>query len=91
MVDGKKGRNHNNLAYSIWLAGGGVKGGQSLGATDDVGLHAEQDPYPVRDLHATLLQALGINHEELYFEHHGRPERLTGVLGRAKPIPGVFA
>jgi hypothetical protein len=90
MVDGKSGRNHNNLAFSLWLAGGGVKGGQAIGATDDVGLHAEQQPHTVHDLHATILTALGIVPEQLYHEHNGRQERLTGVAGSAKLIPGVF-
>jgi hypothetical protein len=91
MVDGKTGRNHNNLAFSIWLAGGGVKGGQTIGATDNFGLHAEQSPYTVHDLHATVLTALGIVPEQLFFEHNGRPERLTGVAGSSKMIPGVLA
>jgi hypothetical protein len=90
MVDGSSGRNHNNLAFSAWLAGGGVKGGQAIGATDEVGLHAEQQPHTVHDLHATILTALGIVPEELSFEHNGRPERLTGVAGSAKAIPGVL-
>jgi hypothetical protein len=90
MIDGKTGRNHNNLASSLWLAGGGVKGGQAIGATDPIGLHAEQNPYTVHDLHATLLTALGIIPEQLYYESNGRQERLTGVKGSAKVIPGVL-
>jgi hypothetical protein len=91
MVDGKSGRNHNNLAFSLWLAGGGVRGGQAIGATDEIGLHAEQNPYTVHDLHATILTALGIVPEQLYHEHNGRLERLTGVAGSAKVIPGILA
>jgi uncharacterized protein (DUF1501 family) len=89
-IDGKSGRNHNNLAFSIWLAGGGVKGGQTIGATDPVGLHAEQKPHTVHDLHATILTALGFIPEQLYYENNGRQERLTGVAGSAKLIPGVL-
>jgi hypothetical protein len=90
MVDGKSGRNHNNLAFSLWLAGGAVKSGQAIGATDEIGLHAEQNPYTVHDLHATILAALGIMPEQLFYEHNGRQERLTGVAGSAKVIPGVL-
>ncbi len=86
----KPGRQHNPLGFTVWLAGGGVKGGQELGATDDIGLRAEKDPHSVHDFHATILTALGIRPEDLYFEHNGRPERLTGVAGRAKAIPGVL-
>jgi hypothetical protein len=89
-IDGKSGRNHNNMGFSIWLAGGGVKGGQAVGATDTFGLHAEQNPYSVHDLHATILNALGFVPEQLYYEINGRQERLTGVAGSAKVIPGVL-
>ncbi len=87
---GNRGRNHNPLGFTIWMAGGGVKGGQALGATDEIGYRAEQNPYAVKDLHATILHALGLHPEELSFEHNGRPERLTGVAGSSKVIPGVF-
>ena len=73
------------------MAGGGVKGGQSIGATDDIGLRAETDPHPVKDLHATILHLLGLNHEALYFENNGRPERLTGVAGSAQIIQPALA
>jgi hypothetical protein len=87
----KPGRQHNPLGFTVWLAGGGVRGGQEIGATDDIGLRAEKDPYSVHDFHATILTALGIKPEQLFFEHNGRPERLTGVAGRSRPIPGVLA
>jgi hypothetical protein len=90
MVQGNLGRNHNPYGFTVWLAGGGVKGGQTIGETDEIGLRAEKDPHSVKDLHATILTALGLNPEELYFEHNGRPERLTGVAGSAKPIRQVF-
>jgi hypothetical protein len=91
MEQGSGGRNHNPYGFSVWLAGGGVKGGQAIGATDDIGLRAEQSPFPVKDLHATILTALGLRPDDLFFEHNGRPERLTGVAGSSKPIPGVLA
>ena len=87
MSDENRGRNHNRMAFSIWLAGGGVRGGQAIGATDEIGLHAEVDPYSVHDLHATILQAFGIPADDLFFLHNGRPERLTGVAGSSSPIP----
>ena len=90
MIQGNRGRNHNPYGFSVWMAGGGVKGGQAIGATDEIGLRAEQDPHAVKDLHATILTALGLKPEELSFEHNGRPERLTGVAGSAKVIPGVL-
>ena len=90
VVQGTLGRNHNPFGFTGWLAGGGVQGGQSIGATDAVGLAAEQDPHHIADFHATILAAMGIRNDELFFEHNGRPERLTGVAGSAKPIQGVF-
>jgi len=68
-----------------------VKPGQRIGATDEVGYLAVERPIPFRDLHATILAALGIHHEELSFYTNGRQERLTGVAGSAKVIPGVLA
>lgn len=90
MEQGGGGRNHNPYGFSVWLAGGGVKGGQVIGATDEIGLRAEDDPHPVKDLHATILHAMGLRHNDLFFEHNGRPERLTGVADSAKVIERVF-
>jgi hypothetical protein len=73
------------------MAGGGVKPGQRIGATDEVGLLAVEQPTAFRDLHATILAALGLNNDELFFEANGRQERLTGIAGGAKIIPGVLA
>lgn len=84
------GRNHNNLAFSIWMAGGGVKGGQVIGATDDFGLFATDRPCNVHDLHTTILKAFGIDADELYFEHAGRQERLIGIQGGGSVIAGVL-
>lgn len=91
MLQGGKGRNHNPYGFTVWLAGGGVRGGQSIGSTDAIGLRAEDNPVSVRDFHATILHALGLQNDALFFEHNGRPERLTGVAGSARVVRGVFA
>ncbi len=91
MMQGDHGRQHNAAGFTVWLAGGGVKPGARIGATDDLGLMAVDRPHPFRDLHATILTALGIGHEDLGYEVNGRVERLTGVAGSAAPIPGVLA
>jgi hypothetical protein len=90
MEQGDGGRNHNPYGFTVWLAGGGVNGGRSIGATDEIGLRAVEDRQHVRDLHATILAAFGLDHERLVFPHDGRDERLTGVLGAARPIAGVL-
>ncbi len=71
------GRDHNPTGFSIWMAGGGVKGGQTIGATDDLGLYAVEDKMHVRDIHASILGLLGLNNMQLTYNHHGRPERPT--------------
>ena len=76
------GRDHHKDAFSIWLAGGGVKGGVSYGQTDDLGYHITEDPMHVRDLHATILHLLGLDHERLTFRYQGRAFRLTDIGGR---------
>jgi hypothetical protein len=81
-AQGGKGRDHHNLGFSMWLAGGGVKGGQVVGATDAIGLRAVQDPYHFRDIHTTILHQLGLDQEQLTYLHLGRKERLTSVLGK---------
>ena len=90
LVQGNGGRNHNAAGFTVWLAGGGVRGGQRIGATDDVGYQAVDRPTPFRDLHATILAALGLDHLALTYALGGRDERLTGVAGLAKVIPGVL-
>jgi len=77
MSEGTNGRDHNPHGFSMWLAGGGVKGGQALGATDPVGLRAAEGKTHVHDVHATILHLLGFNHKRLTFRHNGRNERLT--------------
>jgi hypothetical protein len=82
MSQGGKGRDHNPYGYTMWLAGGGVKGGQAVGATDEFGLRAVKDRISVNDFHATILHLLGLDHEQLTFRHNSRDERLTDVAGR---------
>jgi hypothetical protein len=65
----------------MWMAGGGVKGGQTIGATDAVGLRAEQEKTHVHDIHATVLHLLGVDHTRLTYRHQGRAQRLTDVHG----------
>ncbi|HXU11150.1 MAG TPA: DUF1501 domain-containing protein [Candidatus Binatia bacterium] len=79
---GSFGRDHNPYGYSMWLAGGGVKGGFRYGATDDHGYYAVEDKVHVHDLHATILHLMGIDHEKLTYRYAGRDFRLTDVYGR---------
>ena len=78
----KLGRDHNHYGFSVWLAGGGIKGGTVYGATDDFGFKATENPTSVHDLHATMLHALGLDHEQLTYRYGGRDFRLTDVHGR---------
>ncbi len=80
-AQGTNGRDHNPHGFTVWMAGGGVKGGIAYGATDDYGYYAERDKMHVHDLHATILHLLGINHEALTYRHAGRDFRLTDVEG----------
>ena len=76
------GRDHNHYGFTMWMAGGGVKGGYVHGATDDFGFKAVDKPVHVHDLHATILALLGFNHEKLTYRHAGRDFRLTDVHGK---------
>ena len=76
---GKPGRDHGANGFSVWMAGGGIKGGTVHGATDEFGYHAVENRVSVHDLHATLLHCLGLDHRRLVFNHHGLNERLSGV------------
>jgi hypothetical protein len=87
---GAFGRDHHPYGFSVWLAGGGVRGGQAYGATDDFGYRAVENRTQTADLHATILHLLGLNHEELTWHHHGRDERLTDVYP-AKVIQQIVA
>ena len=75
------GRDHSPSAYTVWLAGGGVSGGQTIGTTDPIGYTVTQRPVKPLDLHATILHALGINPKRLVFDHHGLKETPLGVTG----------
>lgn len=77
----KFGRDHNHWGFTVWLAGGGIKGGTTYGATDEFGFRAQQDPVSVHDLHATMLHCLGLDHTQLTYRYAGRDFRLTDVHG----------
>jgi len=79
---GKPGRDHNWLGFSMWMAGGGVKGGQAIGATDDLGFQGVVDRSHVSDLHATILRLMGFDHRRLSYFYNGLDQRLTGVEER---------
>jgi hypothetical protein len=81
-AEGTDGRDHNPHGFTMWMAGGGVKGGFAYGATDDYGYYAVQDKMHVHDLHATILHLLGLDHERLTYHYAGRDFRLTDVAGR---------
>ena len=86
---GSDGRDHNPQAFSLWMAGGGVKGGTVVGATDDYGYRVVERKFGIHDLHATMLHLLGIDHTRLTFRFGGRDMRLTDVYGTV--IEDVFA
>lgn len=83
------GRDHNHYGFSVWLAGGGVKGGTVYGATDEFGFKAVEDRVPVHDLHATMLHLLGLDHQRLTYRFAGRDFRLTDVAGNV--VKGILA
>jgi hypothetical protein len=84
------GRDHNPYGFTMWMAGGGVRGGQVIGSTDEAGLHAVEDRLHVHDLHATILYLLGLDHMRLIYRYQGRPERPTLNEGEAyRRITGV--
>jgi uncharacterized protein (DUF1501 family) len=86
-AQGTDGRDHNNRGFTMWVAGGGVKGGFSYGKTDDYGFEAVEGKMHIHDLHATILHLLGFDHEKLTYRHAGRDYRLTDVYGKvAKEI-----
>ena len=80
-MQGSKGRDHHPYGFSMWMAGGGVRGGKTIGATDDFGFQAVDDKVHVNDLHATMLSLLGLDHERLTYLFEGRERRLTDVGG----------
>jgi hypothetical protein len=83
------GRDHNNKGYTLWMAGGGVKGGLAYGKTDEFGYRAVENPVHVHDWHATVLRLLGLDHKRLTFSYGGRDFRLTDVYGEA--VKGILA
>ena len=88
-AQGANGRDHNPFGFSLWMAGGGVRGGTVVGATDEFGYKAIQDKLQIHDLHATMLHLLGVDHKKLTYRWSGRDMRLTDVHG--KLISGVLA
>lgn len=89
MAQGSNGRDHNPFGFTVWLAGGGVKGGTIHGATDDYGYHAVEDKVEIHDLHATMLHLLGVDHKRLTYRFGGRDMRLTDVHGEL--VEGILA
>jgi uncharacterized protein (DUF1501 family) len=81
VAQGTDGRDHNPHGFTMWMAGGGVKGGMAYGATDDYGYYAAENKVHIHDLHATILHLLGMNHERLTYRYAGRDFRLTDVAG----------
>lgn len=81
-AEGDNGREHHPFGFTMWMAGGGVRGGMTYGATDEFGWHSVQDKVHVHDLHATMLHLMGFDHERLTYRHAGRDYRLTDVSGR---------
>jgi uncharacterized protein (DUF1501 family) len=77
------GRDHNNQGFLTWMAGGGVKGGISYGETDEIGYKIAEKPVSVHDLHASILDLLGVDHKQLTYLHNGRRYRLTDVAGNS--------
>lgn len=88
-AEGVEGRDHNNKAFTMWMAGGGVKGGFQYGKSDEYGFEAVENPVSIHDFHATVLYALGLDHEKLTYSHAGRAFRLTDVHGIV--AKGIFA
>jgi uncharacterized protein (DUF1501 family) len=80
-AQGSNGRDHNPYAFSVWMAGGGIRGGTAIGATDEFGYRAVEKPCAVHDLHATILHLMGVDHHRLTFRSGGRDHRLTDVHG----------
>ena len=78
----RKGRDHNPYGFTIWMAGGGVRGGRVIGSTDELGLRAMEDRVHLHDLHASILGLMGLDHTKLTYRHQGRDFRLTDVGGK---------
>ena len=89
MSESGDGRDHNPYGFTMWMAGGGIKGGVTYGATDEIGLYVTENQAHVHDIHATILHCVGLNHMDLTFLHNGRKERATIDGGEA--IQGVLS
>ena len=89
IVQGSNGRDHNPQGFTMWMAGGGVKGGYAHGETDEFGYYAVKDKVHMHDLHATMLHLMGIDHERLTYRYAGRDFRLTDVYGEV--VKGILA
>jgi uncharacterized protein (DUF1501 family) len=81
IMQGSKGRDHSPYRFTTWMAGGGIQGGKTIGATDEFGFRAVQDHVHVHDLHATMLTLLGLDHTKLTYLFEGRERRLTDIGG----------
>lgn len=88
-AEGQEGRDHNTKAFTLWMAGGGIRHGFAYGRSDEYGYEAVENPVQIADLHATILHALGLDHEQLTYRHAGRDFRLTDTRGRV--VAEVFA
>jgi len=88
-ADNVYGREHHPCGFSMWMAGGGVKGGMVHGSTDEFGWNATEDKVHVHDLHATILHLMGIDHTKLTYRYGGRDYRLTDVYGNV--VKGIIA
>ena len=84
-----RGRDHHPNAFSMWFSGGGIRPGVTIGKTDDMGYHVVEDPVHIHDVQATLLHLLGLDHQNLTFQHQGRDFRLTDVGGTI--VEGLLA
>ena len=84
------GRDHNSFGFTMWMAGGGIKGGVSVGTTDELGSKAVEDPYHVKNLHATVLNLMGLDQNNLSYFYNGLDQKLVGVEG-ADPIHQAMA
>jgi len=87
VMQGDRGRDHNPYGFSAWMAGGGVRGGRVIGATDELGFRAVEDRVHVHDLHATILTLLGLDHQRLTYLFDGRLRRLTDIGGQNNLAP----
>jgi len=86
-----QGRDHNPYGFTMWMAGGGIRGGKVIGSTDEIGLRAIESPVHVHDLHATMLSLMGLDHEKLTYHFQGRDFRLTDVAGKTDLVSRLKA